>query len=221
MLPLILTTPQGFPMPKRDQQWLDRHVNDPFVRKAQKDGYRSRACYKLIEIDEKDKLLKKGMIVVDLGAAPGGWSQVAAKVVGDKGKVIAIDLLPIDPIEGVDFIQGDFREQEPYEQLLALTNNKPVDLVMSDLAPNLSGNKSIDLPRMIHLLELAFQFAQQTLRPGGALVMKAFHGEGLEAYVKDLKKDFKIVKWRKPNASRPKSSEIYILAQEFIGYTQS
>lgn len=206
-------------MPKRDQKWLDRHVNDPFVQKAQKDGYRTRAAYKLIELDEKDHLLKKGMIVVDLGAAPGGWSQVAAKKVGEKGKVIAIDLLPMDPIPGVDFIQGDFREDEPYRELLALTNNQPVDLVMSDLAPNLSGNRSIDLPRMIHLLDLALEFAQQTLRPGGALVMKAFHGEGLEEYVKNLKKEFKTVKWRKPNASRAKSSEIYVLAQGFIGYT--
>jgi 23S rRNA (uridine2552-2'-O)-methyltransferase len=177
--------------------------------------------YKLIELDEKDHLIKKGMIVVDLGAAPGGWSQVAAQKVGEKGKVIAIDLLPMEPIPGVDFIQGDFREDEPYRELLALTNNQPVDLVMSDLAPNLSGNRSIDLPRMIHLLELALEFAQQTLKPGGALVMKAFHGEGLEGYVKNLKKEFKTVKWRKPNASRAKSSEIYILAQGFIGYTES
>lgn len=205
-------------MPKRDQKWLDRHVNDPFVQQAQKDGYRSRAAYKLIALDEKDQLFKKGMIVVDLGAAPGGWSQIAATLVGEKGKVIGIDLLPMDPIPGVDFIQGDFRDDEPYRELLALTNNQPVDLVMSDLAPNLSGNKSIDQPRMLHLLDLALEFAQQSLRPGGALVMKAFHGEGLEEYVKNLKKDFKVVKWRKPAASRAKSSEIYILAQDFIGY---
>jgi len=205
-------------MPKRDQKWLDRHVKDPFVQKAQKDGYRTRAAYKLIGLDEKDHFFKKGMVVVDLGAAPGGWSQVAKKLVGDKGRVIGIDLLPMDPIEGVEFIQGDFREQEPYEKLLELTKNQPVDLVMSDLAPNLSGNKSIDQPRMLHLLELAQEFAQQSLRRGGTLLMKAFHGEGLEAYVKNLKKEYKIVKWRKPNASRAKSSEIYILAQEFIGY---
>lgn len=208
-------------MPKRDQKWLDRHVNDPYVQKAQVDGYRSRAAYKLIELNEKDKIFKKGMTVVDLGAAPGGWLQVAKDLVGPKGKLIGIDLLPVDPIDGVDFIQGDFREDEPYQELLKLTENQPVDLVMSDLAPNLSGNKGIDQPRIIHLLDLAFDFAQQTLRPGGALLMKAFHGEGLEAYVRDLKKHFKVVKWRKPGASRAKSSEIYILAQDFIGYNES
>jgi 23S rRNA (uridine2552-2'-O)-methyltransferase len=208
-------------MAKRDQKWLDRHVNDPFVQQAQRDGYRSRAAYKLIALDEKNKLLKKGMIVVDLGAAPGGWSQVACALVGKKGKVIAMDLLPMDPIEGVDFIQGDFRENEPYQALLRLTHNQPVDLVMSDLAPNLSGNKSIDQPRIIHLLDLALDFAKQSLRPGGVLLMKAFHGEGLEDYVKHLKKEFKSVKWQKPSASRSESSEIYILAQDFIGYTDA
>lgn len=208
-------------MAKRDQKWLDRHVNDPFVQQAQRDGYRSRAAYKLIALDEKNKLLKKGMIVVDLGAAPGGWSQVACALVGNKGKVIAMDLLPMDPINGVSFIQGDFREDEPYRELLALTNNQPVDLVMSDLAPNLSGNKSIDQPRIIHLLDLTLAFAKQSLKPGGGLLVKAFHGEGLEDYVKDLKKQFKSVKWQKPSASRSESSEIYILAQNFIGYTDS
>ena len=208
-------------MAKRDQKWLDRHVNDPFVQQAQRDGYRSRAAYKLIALDEKNKLLKKGMIVVDLGASPGGWSQVATALVGQKGKVIAMDLLPMDPIIGVDFIQGDFREDESYQELLRLTNHQPVDLVMSDLAPNLSGNKSIDQPRIIHLLDLALEFAKQSLKPGGTLLMKAFHGEGLEDYVKHLKKEFKIVKWQKPNASRSESSEIYILAQDFIGYTDS
>ena len=205
-------------MPKRDQKWLDRHVNDPFVQKAQVDGYRSRAAYKLIALDEKDHLFKKGMTVVDLGAAPGGWLQIAKALVGPKGKVIGIDLLPIEPIDGVDFIQGDFRDDEPYQKLLELTKDQPVDLVMSDLAPNLSGNKGIDMPRVIYLLDLALEFAQQTLKPEGTLLMKAFHGEGLEAYVKNLKQYFKVVKWRKPEASRAKSSEIYILAQGFIGY---
>ena len=199
-----------------NKDWLNKHIKDPYVQKAQHDGYRSRAAYKLLELNEKDHIIRKGMSVVDLGAAPGGWSQVAIKLVGAKGRVIGLDLLPMDPINGVDFIQGDFTEDEPLAKLLLAINNEKLDVVISDMAPNLSGNKTIDQPRVLYLLELALDFAKQTLKPGGSFVCKIFQGEGSEAFAEELKKHFKVVKWRKPKASKPASRERYLVAMEFF-----
>ena len=200
---------------KSSRRWLDRHVNDEFVKRAQKDGYRSRAVYKLLEIQEKDRLMKPGQIVVDLGAAPGGWSQVAEKIVGGKGQVIALDILPMDAIAGVEFIQGDFREEEPLEQLRELLNGRQVDLVISDMAPNITGTAAVDQPRAMYLCELALAFARESLRPGGGFVVKAFHGEGFEEYVRELRSSFKRVVTRKPKASRPRSREVYLVAGNY------
>ena len=199
-----------------NKDWLNKHIKDPYVQKAQHDGYRSRAAYKLLELNEKDHIIRKGMSVVDLGAAPGGWSQVAIKLVGARGRVIGLDLLPMDPIDGVDFIQGDFTEDEPLAKLLLAINNEKLDVVISDMAPNLSGNKTIDQPRVLYLLELALDFVKQTLKPGGSFVCKIFQGEGSEAFAKELKKHFKVVKWRKPKASKPASRERYLVAMEFF-----
>lgn len=200
---------------KSSRRWLDRHVNDEFVKRAQKDGYRSRAVYKLLEIQEKDRLMKPGQVVVDLGAAPGGWSQVAEKIIGGKGQVIALDILPMDAIAGVEFIQGDFREEEPLEQLRELLKGRQVDLVISDLAPNITGTAAVDQPRAMYLCELALAFARESLRPGGDFVVKAFHGEGFEEYVRELRTSFKRVVTRKPKASRPRSREVYLVAGNY------
>ena len=193
-------------------KWYDRHVRDPYVRKAQQDGYRSRAVYKLLEIDERERLLKKGMTVLDLGAAPGGWSQVAAERVGPGGRVVALDLLQIDPIPGVEIIQGDFTDETVLQTVLA-TLDGPVDLVLSDMAPNITGIRSVDLPRAMYLAELALDCARQVLRPGGSFLTKLFHGEGFDDYVKLARTCFGTVKVRKPRASRPKSRETYLLAR--------
>jgi 23S rRNA (uridine2552-2'-O)-methyltransferase len=196
---------------KFSKQWMREHVNDPFVQLAQKEGYRSRAAYKLLEIDAKDRLLKPGTVVVDLGATPGGWSQVAAARVGGAGKVIALDLLPLDPLPGVDFIQGDFREEAVLKQLEDLLHGKPVGLVISDMAPNISGVASADQARAIHLAELALEFALEHLKPEGSFLVKVFQGAGFEDFLKLMRNRFSRVVTRKPKASRDRSSELYLL----------
>lgn len=200
---------------KQSKRWLKEHFDDPFVQQAQKDGYRSRAVYKLLEIDEKDRLLRPGMTVIDLGAAPGGWSQIAALRLGDQGRLIALDILPMDALADVTFIQGDFREESVYAELLEVLGDSPVDLVMSDMAPNTSGIKAVDQPRAMYLAELALELAQKTLRPGGDFLVKVFQGEGFDAYLTALRKSFKKVLVRKPQASRPRSREVYLLARDY------
>jgi 23S rRNA (uridine2552-2'-O)-methyltransferase len=193
---------------KTSKQWMIEHVNDPYVQRAQKDGYRSRAAYKLLEIDERDHLIKSGMAVVDLGATPGGWSQVAAA----KGaKVIALDLLPLNPIRGVEFIQGDFREDSVLAQLEARLGGKRIGLVLSDMAPNISGIDSADQARAMHLAELALDFSMHHLQPGGAFLVKVFQGVGFEDFIKLMRGHFARVVTRKPKASRDRSSEQYLL----------
>lgn len=196
---------------KTSKQWMREHINDPYVQQAQRDGYRSRAAYKLLEIDERDHLIKPGMVVVDLGATPGGWSQVAANIVGSGGKVIALDLLPLVPLPHVEFIQGDFREESVLAQLEEKLGGKKIGIVISDMAPNISGIDSSDQARSIHLAELALEFAAQHLKPGGAFLVKVFQGAGFEDYVKLMRKHFDRVVTRKPNASRDRSSEVYML----------
>jgi 23S rRNA (uridine2552-2'-O)-methyltransferase len=198
---------------KTSKQWLREHFNDEYVQRAQQEGYRSRAVYKLLEIQKRDKLIKPGMTVVDLGAAPGGWSEVARNLVGKKGRVIATDILPMDPIEGVDFVQGDFREEAVFEKLMEIIGNQPVDLVLSDMAPNMSGMDAVDQPRSMYLVELALDMARQILKPGGDMLVKVFQGEGSEAYFKELRSEFERLMIRKPKASRPRSSEVYALAR--------
>jgi 23S rRNA (uridine2552-2'-O)-methyltransferase len=197
------------------KQWLKEHFDDSWVRRAREDGYRSRASYKLLEIQQKDNLLRPGMVVVDLGSAPGGWSQVAAKLVLPKGLVLASDILEMEPVEGVTFVQGDFTENTCFEQILALLEGRAVDLVISDMAPNMSGMNDIDQPRAMHLVDLAVDFAGQTLKPGGALLMKVFQGEGFTELLQLLKRNFSAVVNRKPEASRSRSREVYVLAKGF------
>lgn len=200
---------------KTSRKWLDRHVNDDYVKRSVKDGYRSRAVYKLTELNDKANFLKPGQVVVDLGAAPGGWSQVASEIVGDKGQVIGLDLLPIDPLPDVAFIQGDFREDETLQRLQELLNGRQVDLVLSDMAPNISGMAAVDQPRAMYLCELALAFAQDHLKPGGWFIAKVFQGEGFEAYLKEVRQHFGKVVMKKPKASRPKSREMYQVAGNF------
>jgi len=196
---------------KTSKQWMREHVNDPFVQRAQKDGYRSRAAYKLLEINERDHLLKPGTVVVDLGATPGGWSQIAAA----RGcKVIALDLLPLQPLPGVEFIQGDFRENEVLAQLEQKLGGTRPGLVISDMAPNISGIGMSDQARAMHLAELALEFALQHLKPGGAFLVKVFQGVGFEAYIRQMRGHFGKVVTRKPKASRDRSSELYLLGLE-------
>jgi len=197
---------------KTSKQWMREHVNDPFVQLAKKEGYRSRAAYKLLEIDAKDHLFKPGMVVVDLGATPGGWSQIAATRVGRGGRVIALDLLPLDPLAGVDFILGDFRDDAVLKQLEDLLQGKPVGLVISDMAPNMSGVASIDQARAMHLAELAMEFSLEHLESQGSFLVKVFQGEGFEEYFKLMRSRFGRVLTRKPKASRDRSSELYLLA---------
>ncbi|HHW77363.1 MAG TPA: 23S rRNA (uridine(2552)-2'-O)-methyltransferase RlmE [Xanthomonadaceae bacterium] len=204
---------------KSSARWLREHFTDEYVKRAQKEGYRSRAVYKLLEIHEKDRLLRPGLTVVDLGAAPGGWSQLAAQLVGGRGAVIALDLLPMEPLPGVGFIQGDFRETAVLERLLEMLNGRPVDLVISDMAPNTSGVKAVDQPRGMYLAELALDFARQCLRPGGDLLVKVFQGEGFDAFLKNLRAAFTTVAPRKPKASRARSAEQYLLARNYRGGT--
>lgn len=200
---------------KTSKQWLKEHFDDVYVRRSQEEGYRSRASFKLLEIQEQDKLIKRGMTVVDLGAAPGGWSQVAANLVGDKGQVIASDILPIDSLPGVEFLQGDFTEDAVLQQLIELLKDNQADLVISDMAPNMSGMRDIDIPRVMYLAELAVDLAKTVLKPGGVFLVKVFHGEGYEELQRELKSNFNSVKVRKPKASRARSSEIYLLAAGF------
>ncbi|MCC2616520.1 23S rRNA (uridine(2552)-2'-O)-methyltransferase RlmE [Aestuariibacter halophilus] len=202
---------------KTSKKWMDEHVNDPYVKKAQIDGYRSRASYKLIEINEKDKLYGPGSVVMDLGSAPGGWSQIVAPVVGDKGRVIASDILPMDSIIGVTFIQGDFTEASVYEEILDALGGDPVDTVISDMAPNLSGVKSTDQYGSMYLVELALDMARNVLKPGGSFCAKVFQGVGYDEYVKDVKSSFNKVIVRKPAASRPRSREVYLVGKGFKG----
>ncbi|MDF1766680.1 MAG: 23S rRNA (uridine(2552)-2'-O)-methyltransferase RlmE [Gammaproteobacteria bacterium] len=202
---------------KTSKGWLKEHFDDEYVRRSQEDGLRSRASYKLLEIQEKDGLIERGMTVVDLGAAPGGWSQVAADLVGDNGRVVASDILPIDSLAGVEFLQGDFTEQAVLDQLLEMLPAAGADLVMSDMAPNMSGMRDIDQPRVMYLAELALDLARSVLRPGAYFLVKVFHGEGLREFEAQLKADFATLKVRKPKASRARSSEIYLLAGGFKG----
>lgn len=196
---------------KTSKQWMREHINDPFVQLAQKEGRRSRAAYKLLEIDAKDHLLKPGTVVVDLGATPGGWSQVAAGKVGRGGKVIALDLLPLDPLAGVEFIQGDFRDEAVLRQLEGLLQNRPVDLVISDMSPNICGIASADQARAIHLAELALEFALEHLKPEGSFLVKVFQGAGFEDFYRLIRSRFARVSTRKPKASRDRSCELYLL----------
>lgn len=200
---------------KSSRRWLDRHFNDEFVKRAQREGYRSRAAYKLLEIQEKDRVLKRGMRVVDLGSAPGGWAQVAQSIVGDTGQVVGLDLLPIEPLADVTFIHGDFRDDGPLDQLRAIVEPRSVDLVLSDMAPNVSGVAAVDQPRAIYLCELALDFCREMLKPGGNLVVKVFQGEGFDLYLRELRKGFLRVSSRKPKASRPKSRELYLVARGY------
>lgn len=200
---------------KSSRRWLDRQLSDEYVARAQREGYRSRAVYKLLEIHHKDRILKPGLRVVDLGAAPGGWSQVAREQVGDHGQVVALDILSMPPIEGVLFIQGDFQEPGPMRQLLDILGSRRADLVLSDMAPNLTGIAAIDQPRAMYLSELARDFCADALKPGGSLVVKLFQGEGFDAYVRDLRTRFQRVVSRKPKASRPASREVYLVAQGY------
>lgn len=199
---------------KSSGRWLQRHFNDEYVKRAQREGYRSRAAFKLLELQDKDRLIKPGMMVVDLGAAPGGWSQVAAKLVGDNGHVFALDILPMDPIPDVTFIEGDFCEQGPLDALNRALDGKPVDLVISDMAPNVTGMAAIDQPRSMYLCELALDFARQNLKPGGDFVAKVFQGEGFDEFYRELRSSFGRVVTRKPQASRAKSREVYVVARE-------
>lgn len=196
-------------------RWLQEHFDDEYVKKAQKLGLRSRAVFKLEEINNKDKLIKPGMKVVDLGAAPGGWSEYAAKVVQAKGQVIACDILSMDPIVGVDFLQGDFREDAVLDALLTRIDGKNIDVVMSDMAANMTGNESADAARSMYLVELALDMCQQVLKKNGAFVVKVFQGEGFEQFMKDLRVAFKVVKTRKPESSRARSREVYLVATGF------
>ncbi|HIE40375.1 MAG TPA: 23S rRNA (uridine(2552)-2'-O)-methyltransferase RlmE [Thiomicrorhabdus sp.] len=198
---------------KSSDGWLKEHFNDPYVQKAKKEGWRSRAVYKLQEIDKKDALFKSGMCVVDLGAAPGGWSQWTTHKVGAKGEVFALDILPVEPFAGVTFIQGDFRENDVYDHLLSSLDGRDVDVVMSDMAPNMSGNKGIDIPRAMYLVELCIDLADQVLKKNGDLLMKVFQGEGYDQLLATLKARYQKVMTRKPDASRSRSKEIYLLAR--------
>ncbi len=200
---------------QRSRRWLAEHVNDPYVRQARQAGYRSRAACKLLELDAKDRLFRPGMTVVDLGAAPGGWSQVAADRVGPGGRVVAVDVLPMAPLPGVEFIQGDFCEQAVLDQLLARLAGRPVDLVISDMAPNISGVRAVDQPRSIYLVELAFEFSNTVLRRGGDLLAKVFQGAGFQELVRDLHSCYEKVLIRKPRASRSRSREVYVLGRGF------
>ena len=197
---------------KSSKAWMKEHIDDYYVQKAQKDGYRARAAYKLLEINEKTGLIKKGMTVVDLGSAPGSWSQVAGQLVGDDGILIASDILPMDTLENVTFIQGDFREEEIFNKIMDEVGGRRVDVVLSDMAPNTSGMSAVDMPRMMYLCELAVDFALNVLPDGGALIMKVFQGEGSPKLRADMQKKFSKIKSIKPKASRPRSKEMFWVA---------
>ncbi len=200
---------------KTSQRWLKEHFNDIYVQKAQQEGYRSRAVYKLMEIQEKDRLIRPGMVVVELGAAPGGWSQYVAQCLGGRGRMIALDILPMDALADVTFIQGDFREQAVLDALYAELGDSAVNLVISDMAPNTSGVRSVDQAKSMYLVELALDFAQSRLAPGGDFLTKIFHGPGFDTLLRSLKSQFLTVQTRKPEASRARSQETYLLARGF------
>jgi 23S rRNA (uridine2552-2'-O)-methyltransferase len=202
---------------KSSNQWMQEHFQDEYVKKAQALGLRSRAVFKLMEIQEKDKIIRPGMNVVDLGAAPGGWSEYARKLLSPKDKIVGLDLLQIEPIAGVDFIQGDFREDEVLQQLYECLDNQPVHLLLSDMAPNMSGNRDMDQPRAIYLGELALDAVQTILLQGGTFLIKMFQGAGFDDYHNQVKQQFNSVAIRKPKASRARSNEVYILAKGFKG----
>lgn len=197
---------------KSSRAWMQEHLDDYYVQQAQKEGYRARAAYKLLEINEKTNLITKGMTVVDLGSAPGSWSQVASKLVGENGILIASDILPMDALADVRFIQGDFRENEVFDEIMAAVGDRQVDVVLSDMAPNTAGNSAIDQPRMMYLCELAVDFAQATLPKGGALIMKVFQGEGSQELRKQMQADFSKIRSIKTAASRPRSKEMFWVA---------
>ncbi|MDF2939840.1 MAG: rRNA methyltransferase [Gammaproteobacteria bacterium] len=203
------------PRSKSSHQWLKEHFSDPYVKQSWADGYRSRAAYKLLEIQKKDRILKPGMKVVDLGAAPGSWAQVAKEYIGKKGLLIGLDLLPIEPMPNATFLQGDFKDEAIYQQLTDLLQQEKVDVILSDMAPNMSGNREVDQPQAMYLIDLAVDFAKQNLKPDGSLLMKVFSGEGFDQLVKDLRKQYSKVVIRKPDASRDRSRELYLLA---MGY---
>ncbi|GLH30872.1 MULTISPECIES: 23S rRNA (uridine(2552)-2'-O)-methyltransferase RlmE [Pseudomonas] len=202
---------------KSSANWLREHFNDPFVKQAQKDGYRSRASYKLLEIQEKDRLIRPGMSVIDLGAAPGGWSQVTSRLIGGQGRLIASDILEMDSIPDVTFIQGDFTQDEVLQQILDAVGDSHVDLVISDMAPNMSGTPEVDMPRAMFLCELALDLATRVLKPGGDFLIKIFQGEGFDMYLKDVRTKFDKVQMRKPSSSRDRSREQYLLGKGFKG----
>jgi 23S rRNA (uridine2552-2'-O)-methyltransferase len=205
-------------MPKRSKssaRWLAEHANDEFVKRAVAEGWRSRAVFKLQQIQERERLLRPGIRLVDLGAAPGGWSQYAARIVGGKSRIVATDILPMDAIPGVEFVQGDFREDAVLAQVLERVGADKVDLVMSDMAPNMSGIDAVDQPRSMHLAELALEFADQVLAPGGDLLVKLFQGAGVEEIIRDARSRYRHVATKKPKASRTRSPEIYLLARQF------
>jgi 23S rRNA (uridine2552-2'-O)-methyltransferase len=195
--------------------WLKEHREDVYVQRARREGYRSRASYKLLELQARDKLIHPGMTVLDLGSAPGGWSQVAAGLLGERGRVVASDILPMDSIPGVIFLQGDFTEAGVFDQILEALGGRPVDLVLSDMAPNMSGLTDVDQPRAMYLVELALDMARQVLAPGGAFVAKTFHGEGFDSLLGEARASFGKVLTRKPGASRSRSREVYLVAKDF------
>ncbi len=199
------------------RSWLKEHRDDPYVQQAQREGYRSRACYKLLELQEKDRLIRPGMTVMDLGSAPGGWSQVAAELVGHHGRVVASDILPMDSLAGVEFVPGDFTEEAVFEAILAALGDAPVDVVLSDMAPNMSGVNAVDQPRSMYLVELALDMATRVLRPGGSFVAKVFQGEGFDELIRSSRGAFGRVLTRKPGASRPRSREVYLVALNYQG----
>ncbi|WLF83062.1 23S rRNA (uridine(2552)-2'-O)-methyltransferase RlmE [Moraxella sp. ZY210820] len=198
---------------KSSRAWMREHLDDPFVKQAHKDGYRARAAYKLLEIQEKYKIIKPNMTVVDLGAAPGSWSQIAGKLVGDKGLVIASDILAMDALPDVTFLQGDFREQAVFDELLNILDGRQVDVVISDMAPNTSGNRAVDQPRQIYLCELALDFAQKVLHKNGQFVVKVFQGDGFDEFRKQVLDSFDVLKTAKPAASRARSKEVFLIGQ--------
>ena len=198
---------------KSSARWLREHFDDPYVKRAQQKGYRARAAFKLEELNARDKLIRPGMCIVDLGAAPGSWSQLAAELMGGRGRIVALDILPMAPLPGVQVLQADFTEDAALAALHEALGGQPVDLVMSDMASNISGESAVDQPRAMYLAELALEFAGQVLRPGGDFLVKLFQGEGFDAYVRDVRQQFGKVVIRKPKASRPRSREVYLLAR--------
>lgn len=200
---------------KSSNRWLQEHFSDVFVKKAQAEGYRSRAVYKLQEVDKKEKLLIPGMTVLDLGAAPGGWTQYVSQRLQGNGTIVAVDILPMDTLADVQFLQGDFREEQLFQQLMTLIPKHGLDLLLSDMAPNMSGNRAIDVPKAMYLVELVIDFAEDMLKPGGALFMKVFHGAGFDELIKQTRQRFDKVAIRKPLASRSRSRETYLLAKGY------